>query len=46
MDIAGHRHLVAIQVVVDEADVYDAVARLKALGAQGILVMPIDRMVA
>lgn len=46
VDIAGKPHLVAIQVVVDEADVYDAVARLKDLGGQGILVMPIDRMVA
>lgn len=46
VDIAGHPDLVAIQVVVDEDEVYDAVARLKALGGRGILVMPIDRMVA
>lgn len=46
VDIAGHKDLVAVQVVVDESEVYDAVGRLKALGAQGILVMPIDRMVA
>lgn len=46
VDIAGHKDLVAIQVVVDETEVYDAVARLKALGGRGILVMPIDRMVA
>jgi len=46
VEIAGHKDLVAIQVVVDEADVYDAVSRLKALGGRGILVMPIDRMVA
>ncbi len=46
VDIAGHPDLVAIQVVVDETEVYDAVARLKGLGGQGILVMPIDRMVA
>lgn len=46
VDIAGHKDLVAIQVVVDEDEVYDAVSRLKALGGQGILVMPIDRMVA
>lgn len=46
VDIAGKKDVVAIQVVVDEAEVYDAVARLKALGGQGILVMPIDRMVA
>lgn len=46
VEIAGHKDLVAIQVVVDEAEVYDAVSRLKALGGRGILVMPIDRMVA
>ncbi len=46
VDIAGHKDLVAIQVVVDESEVYDAVSRLKALGGRGILVMPIDRMVA
>lgn len=46
VDIAGHKDLVAIQVVVDEAEVYDAVSRLKTLGGRGILVMPIDRMVA
>jgi ATP phosphoribosyltransferase len=46
VDIAGHPDLVAIQVVVDEADIYDAVHRLKQLGGRGILVVPIDRMVA
>lgn len=46
VDIAGKPDLVAIQVVVDEVDVYDDVMRLKKLGASGILVMPIDRMVA
>jgi ATP phosphoribosyltransferase len=46
VDIAGHPDLVAIQVVVDEADIYDAVHRLKLLGGRGILVVPIDRMVA
>lgn len=46
VEVAGKRDVVAIQVVVNEDDVYDAVSRLKALGGQGILVMPIDRMVA
>ena len=46
VEIAGHPDLVAIQVVVDEVDIYDAVHRLKRLGATGILVLPIDRMVA
>jgi ATP phosphoribosyltransferase len=45
VDIAGHPDLVAIQVVVDERDIYDAVHRLKRLGGTGILVIPIDRMV-
>jgi ATP phosphoribosyltransferase-like protein len=45
-DIAGHPDLVAIQVVVDEAEIYDAVHRLRQLGGRGILVVPIDRMVA
>jgi ATP phosphoribosyltransferase len=46
VEIAGHPELVAIQVVVSEGEVYDAVHRLKSLGGRGILVMPIDRMVA
>jgi ATP phosphoribosyltransferase len=45
VDIAGKPDLVAIQVVVDEAEIYDAVHRLKQLGGSGILVVPIDRMV-
>lgn len=45
VDIAGSDGMVAIQVVVDEEDIYGAVNRLKALGAKGILVVPIDRMV-
>ena len=46
VDIAGKPDLVAIQVVVDEAEIYDAVHRLRQLGGRGILVVPIDRMVA
>jgi ATP phosphoribosyltransferase len=45
VDIAGHPDLVAIQVVVNEVDIYDAVHKLKRLGGTGILVIPIDRMV-
>ncbi len=45
VDLAGRDDLVAIQVVVDEADVYDAVHQLKDLGGQGILIVPIDRLV-
>lgn len=46
VDIAGKPDLVAIQVVVDEAEIYDAVHRLRQIGGRGILVVPIDRMVA
>jgi ATP phosphoribosyltransferase len=46
VDIAGKPDLVAIQVVVDEGEIYDAVHRLRKLGGSGILVVPIDRMVA
>jgi ATP phosphoribosyltransferase len=46
VDIAGKPQLVAIQVVVDEREIYDAVHRLRKLGGTGILVVPIDRMVA
>jgi len=31
--------------VVDKSKVYESVTRLKKLGATGILIMPIDRMV-
>jgi ATP phosphoribosyltransferase len=45
VEIAGDPDTVAIQVVVDEGDVFDAVHRLKRLGGRGILVIPIDRLV-
>ncbi len=45
VEIAGNPGMVAIQVVVDEAEIFDAVHRLKRLGGRGILVMPIDRLV-
>lgn len=46
VDIAGDPDMVAIHVVVDEADIFEATQRLRALGGRGILVIPIDRMVA
>lgn len=46
LEIAGDPDTVAIHVVVTEPEIYDAVVRLKRLGGKGILVMPIDRMVA
>ncbi len=45
VDIAGDPDSVAIQVVVDEDDIFDAVHRLQALGGRGILVLPIERLV-
>ncbi len=45
VDIAGNPDMVAIQVVVNENEVFDAVHRLKELGGQGILILPIDRLV-
>lgn len=45
VELAGNPGWVAIQVVVDEEGIYDAVHRLKGIGAKGILVMPIERLV-
>ncbi len=45
VEIAGDPDTVAIQVVVDEADIFDAAHRLRELGGRGIIVVPIDRMV-
>jgi ATP phosphoribosyltransferase len=41
----GRDDVVAIHVVIDKDKVYDAVVRLKKMGATGILITPIDRMV-
>lgn len=46
MDIYGNPKMKAVHVVVDESRVYEAMRQLKALGARGILVVPVDRMVA
>jgi len=45
MNIMGRDDCLAIHVVVDRDKVYESVTRLKKLGASGILIMPIDRMV-
>ncbi len=45
MNIAGREDMVAIHVVIDKSEVYDAVNSLKAMGAKGILTLPIDRLV-
>jgi ATP phosphoribosyltransferase len=44
MDVAGGDH-VAVHVVVDERDVYEVVSELKNVGASGILVTEIERLV-
>jgi ATP phosphoribosyltransferase len=46
MNLVGRDDMVAIHVVVEKDSVYDAVHELKRLGASGILIMPIDRLVA
>ncbi len=45
MNLAGRDDMVAIHVVIDKSEVYDAVNALKAMGAKGILTLPIDRLV-
>ena len=45
MTIMGRDDLVAIHAVVNEDEVNGVIAMLKSVGATGILVMPIDRMV-
>jgi len=45
MSLAGRDDMVAIHVVIDKSQVYDAVNILKAMGAKGILTLPIDRLV-
>jgi len=45
MNIMGREDVVAVHVVIDKDKVYDAIHRLKRLGATGILIVPIDRMV-
>lgn len=44
MDIAGD-DMVAVHVVVDERDVFETINRLKSVGASGILVTEIERLV-
>jgi len=44
MNIAGRDDIVAVHVVVDKAEIYDSVNRLKRIGASGILIVPIDRI--
>ncbi len=45
VEIAGDPDTVAIQVVVDDTEIFDAVHRLQQIGAHGVLVLPIERLV-
>lgn len=45
MELAGTTDMVAIHVVVDDNEIYDAVNKLKELGGTGILTLPIERLV-
>lgn len=46
MNIAGRDDMVAIHVVINKCDVFDSVNKLKKLGGKGILILPINRLVA
>jgi len=46
VDILDHPDKVAIHVAIDEKEIYESVIRLKQLGGEGILILPVDRMVA
>jgi ATP phosphoribosyltransferase len=45
MNIMGRDDVVAVHVVIDKDRAYDAINKLKQIGATGILIVPIDRMV-
>ena len=45
MDLAGHPGWVAVHAVVDESEINGVIAMLKGIGATGVLVLPIERMV-
>ena len=45
MDILSHPETIAAHAVVDEEALFEIVARLKGIGATGVLVLPIERLV-
>ena len=45
MDILSHPETVAAHAVVDEDALFEIIARLKQIGATGVLVLPIERLV-
>jgi ATP phosphoribosyltransferase len=46
MELVNHPDMVAAHAVVDEATLYETVNALKGLGATGVLVLPIERLVS
>lgn len=45
MDVLSHPEIVAAHAVVDADALFEVVARLKQIGATGVLVLPIERLV-
>lgn len=45
MDVLSHPEIVAAHAVVDEDALFEVVDRLKGIGATGVLVLPIERLV-
>lgn len=45
MNIIGRDDVVAVHVVIEKSEAFDAINKLKRMGATGILLTPIDRMV-
>lgn len=45
MQISGRDDMVAIHVVIEKSSVFSSVNTLQRMGAKGILILPIDRMV-
>ena len=45
MDVLSHPEIVAAHAVVDEDALFAIVAKLKAIGSTGVLVLPIERLV-
>lgn len=45
MDILSHPETIAAHAVVDEDALFDIITRLKQIGATGVLVLPIERLV-
>jgi ATP phosphoribosyltransferase len=45
LEIAGNDQFLAVHAVIDGKDVFDTIAKLKKIGAKGILTTPIERLV-